>query len=97
MRIISASFIFAGANIAFQGIFQALNAEAETLVISLGRQLVFILPDAYFLSRFVINSAMPGYIIWFTFPFGELATMLIGCAMLKAKYKNDITPKKLDF
>ncbi len=97
MHTISASFVFAGANIAFQGIFQALNAGAETLVISLGRQLVFILPAAYFLSRFVINSAMPGYIIWFTFPFGELATMLIGCAMLKAKYKNDITPKKLDF
>lgn len=97
MRIISASFVFAGANIAFQGIFQALNAGTETLIISLGRQLVFILPVAYFLSRFVINSAMPGYIIWFTFPFGELATMLIGCAMLKTKYKNDITPKKLDF
>ena len=46
MRIISISFIFAGANIAFQGIFQALGSGAETLIISVLRQLLFVLPVA---------------------------------------------------
>ena len=44
MRIISISFIFAGINIAYQGIYQALDGGLESLVISLLRQLVIILP-----------------------------------------------------
>ena len=37
MRIISVSFMFAGANIAFQGIFQALDSGLESLIISICR------------------------------------------------------------
>ena len=40
MRIISVSFIFAGINVAYQGIYQALEGGIESLVISLLRQLV---------------------------------------------------------
>ena len=46
MRIISASFLFAGINIAYQGIYQALNGGVESLVISLLRQFIIILPLA---------------------------------------------------
>ena len=46
MRIISVSFLFAGINIAYQGIYQALNGGIESLVISLLRQLIIILPLA---------------------------------------------------
>ena len=38
MRIISISFIFAGINVAYQGIYQALDGGMESLVISLLRQ-----------------------------------------------------------
>lgn len=44
MRVISVSFIFAGANVAFQGIFQALDSGIESLIISVCRQILFILP-----------------------------------------------------
>ena len=44
IRIISISFLFAGANIAFQGIFQALESGLESLVISVCRQILFVLP-----------------------------------------------------
>lgn len=47
MRIISLSFIFAGMNIAYQGIFQALDGGLESLIISVLRQLVFVLPVAW--------------------------------------------------
>ena len=40
MRIISISFIFAGINVAYQGIYQALDGGMESLVISLLRQLI---------------------------------------------------------
>lgn len=46
MRIISVSFIFAGVNVAYQGIYQALDGGMESLVISLLRQLIVILPLA---------------------------------------------------
>ncbi len=38
MRIISVSFLFAGINIAYQGIYQALNGGVESLVISFGNR-----------------------------------------------------------
>ncbi len=40
MRVISVSFLFAGINVAYQGIYQALDGGVESLVISLLRQLV---------------------------------------------------------
>ena len=44
MRVISVSFLFAGINVAYQGIYQALDGGVESLIISLLRQLVIILP-----------------------------------------------------
>lgn len=46
MRVISLSFLFAGINVAYQRIYQALDGGMESLVISLLRQLVIILPLA---------------------------------------------------
>lgn len=58
MRIISISFLFAGINIAYQGIYQALDGGMESLVISLLRQLIIILPLAGIFSVFVRNGQM---------------------------------------
>lgn len=55
MRIISISFIFAGINIAYQGIYQALDGGVESLVISLLRQFVIILPRQRELSQSAEN------------------------------------------
>lgn len=46
VRIISISFVFAGVNIAFQGVYQALNGGMESLIVSLLRQAILILPLA---------------------------------------------------
>ena len=53
MRIISVSFLFAGINVAYQGIYQALDGGVESLIISLLRQLIIILPLAGNFSMFV--------------------------------------------
>ena len=45
-HIISIGFVFAGISIALQGVFQALNCGVSSLIISLCRQLLFILPVA---------------------------------------------------
>ena len=56
MRVISVSFLFAGINVAYQGIYQALDSGVESLVISLLRQLIIILPLAGIFSLFVRNG-----------------------------------------
>ncbi len=76
MRIISLSFLFAGLNIAFQGIFQALERGIESLVISLGRQVVFILPVAWALVQ-LITGAGNASLVWWTFLIGEFVTLVI--------------------
>ena len=55
VRIISISFVFAGINIAFQGVYQALNGGMESLVVSLLRQAILILPLAWGFSKLVIQ------------------------------------------
>lgn len=56
MRIISISFLFAGINVAYQGIYQALDGGMESLVISLLRQMIIILPLAEIFSILVKNG-----------------------------------------
>ena len=83
MRIISISFIFAGANVAYQGIYQALDGGIESLVISLIRQLVLILPLAVIFSSFVRKGQMGVSLIWWAFPITEFIACLAGYVFLK--------------
>ena len=76
MRVISISFLFAGINVAYQGIYQALEGGVESLVISLLRQLIIILPLAGIFSLFVRNGQMGVSLIWWAFPITALFTIL---------------------
>ena len=83
MRVISVSFLFAGINVAYQGIYQALDGGIESLVISLLRQLVVILPLAGIFSIFVRNGKMTVSLIWWAFPITELVACVVGYIFLK--------------
>ena len=74
MRIISVCFVFAGANIAFQGIFQALGAGISSLIISLCRQLVFVFPFALIFAALSGGEAENACLVWITFPIAEILT-----------------------
>lgn len=78
IRIVSLGFLFAGICIAFQGVFQALECGLESLLISLGRQVVFILPVAWAMTKF-ITGAENVSLVWWTFLIGEGLTLL--CAL----------------
>ena len=90
MRIISVSFLFAGINIAYQGIYQALNGGIESLVISLLRQLIIILPLAGIFSMFVRNGQMGISLIWWSFPITEIVSCFAGYVFLKRIRKNKV-------
>jgi putative MATE family efflux protein len=87
MRIVSISFIFAGINIAFQGVFQALNGGIESRVVSLCRQLVFIFPFAWFFAGIAKENAEYMWTIWTTFPIAELLSAVIAVILFNRIYK----------
>lgn len=90
MRVISVSFIFAGANVAFQGIFQALDSGIESLIISVCRQILFMLPVAYGFSLLAIQNPANDWMVWLTFPIGEFVSVVIACIFMKRIMKNKI-------
>lgn len=77
MRIISLSFVFAGINIAYQGIFQALDSGLESLIISVLRQFLFVLPVAWGFSLLAIRSNDMIWTVWITFIIAEVLSCII--------------------
>ena len=90
MRVISVSFFFAGINVAYQGIYQALESGIESLVISLLRQLLLILPLAGIFSAFVRNGQAGVTLIWWAFPITEVLACLVGYGFLKKIQKKKV-------
>ena len=75
---------------AYQGIYQALDGGMESLVISLLRQLIIILPLAGVFSLFVRNGQMGVSLIWWAFPITEVIAYLAGYVFLKKIRKNKV-------
>lgn len=90
MRVISVSYVFAGANIAFQGIFQALDSGFESLVISVCRQFLFVIPVAYAFSEIVLAETCGIWLVWVTFPIAEILSVLVSVVFMKRVNKNKI-------
>lgn len=90
MRVISLSYVFAGANIAFQGIFQALDSGLESLVISVCRQFLFVVPVAYLFSNLVIGGDAGTWLVWLTFPIGEALSVVVALFFMNRVNKRKI-------
>ena len=82
LRIISICFVFAALGIVFSTFFQAIGNGFVSLLISLLRQLIVILPVAYFLSHW-LNSAVG---VWWAFPIAELISFLASLGMFAYIY-----------
>lgn len=93
MCVISISFIFAGANIAFQGIFQALEGGLESLIVSVCRQFLFVLPVAYLFARLLGDSSDMRWVIWMTFPIAEVLSTVVAFGMMR-RIRNKIAVLK---
>lgn len=92
-RIISLSFVFAGINVALQGVFQALGNGISSLVLSVCRQLLFVLPVAWGFSLLIKPDLGNAWIVWLTFIISEFLTAVIAGLLMLKIYKNKI--KKL--
>ncbi len=71
LRILSLNFVIAGFSIVLSSVFQALGNGLLSLIVSVARQLVVLVPVAYLMSL-TGNVQM----IWWSFPIAELASLL---------------------
>lgn len=77
-RIIGLSFVFSTVGIVSAGVFEAMGKGRSSLVISLFRQFLIILPVGWLLSVF-----MGAVGIWVTFPLAEIIAAVVSMVMLK--------------
>lgn len=70
LRIISLSFLFAGFCIVCGSVFQALGNGVYSMIVSIARQLIVLLPAAYLLARLGKVSY-----VWWAFPIAEIASL----------------------
>lgn len=71
LRIVSIAFIPAACGIMFSTLFQAVGKGFYSMLMSISRQLVVLLPAAFILSK--INMT----VMWFSFPIAELASLVL--------------------
>ena len=90
IRIISLSFLFAGANVAMQGIFQALGDGLASLIISVFRQFLFVIPVAYGFAMCVNKLSASNWLPWVTFIIAEGITVIVASILLKGTMKKKI-------
>lgn len=86
MRIVSLGFLFAGLCIAFQGVFQALECGVESLIISLCRQVLFVLPLVWLLTRFVTGPENVS-LVWWPLARGEVVTLMVALVLYNKRAK----------
>lgn len=81
LRIISISFLLAGFCIICGSVFQALGNGVYSMVVSIARQLVVLLPVAFLLSRLGnVNY------VWWAFPIAELMSLTLSTFFLVRIY-----------
>ncbi len=87
LRTISFSFLLAGFCIVSSSVFQALSHGFLSLIVSVIRQLVVLLPSAFLLAR------LGGlHTIWWSFPIAELFSFALCVYFLRHVLKNQIDP-----
>ena len=88
---VSKLMIKMGLPIIISMMLQALYNIVSSLVISLLRQLVLILPVAWAMSQLITPDLSSAWIVWLTFPFAEIITAFIACILLKGSCRTGST------
>ncbi|MBP3569744.1 MAG: MATE family efflux transporter [Lachnospiraceae bacterium] len=87
LRLISISFMFAGYCIITGSMFQALGHGFLSMINSIARQLLVLLPVAYLLS---LTGNLN--LIWLSFPIAEIVSLTLSSVFLYKIYKKVIKP-----
>lgn len=84
LRTISLCFPVAAVCIMFSTLFQGVGKGIYSLIISLMRQLIVLLPAAYLLAKISLNA------FWWSFPIAESVSLAATIFLFATLYKNNI-------
>lgn len=84
LQTISLCFMPAAMGILFSTVFQAVGRGVSSLIISVLRQLVVLLPAAFLLSQIGLRP------IWYAFPIAEIASLLASIFLFTRLYRNTL-------
>ena len=87
LRTISLSFVFAGFCIVSSCVFQALGNGVYSMLLSIARQIVIILPIAFVFAKLFGLS-----MVWFAYPIAEVVSVITCIFMLKHILKTRVKP-----
>lgn len=85
LRIISLSFPIAGMCIAAGSIFQAFSKSFYSLIVSIGRQLIVLIPAAWLLAQTGVLDN-----VWWAFPIAEVASVILSGFFFKKLYSSTV-------
>ncbi len=85
LRIISLHFIFAAISIVISSAFQALGKGMYSLIMSVSRQLIVLLPTAYLLGKYISLNA-----VWLSFPIAEVVSVTLALVLYRGLYEKEI-------
>jgi len=88
LRIISLSFPVAGFCIGAGTVFQALGYSIYSMINSLVRQLVVLIPSAFVIGRITGDVTM----VWYAFVIAEVFSLILSAFYFRRIYKNVIRP-----
>ncbi|MEE3480695.1 MAG: MATE family efflux transporter [Lachnospiraceae bacterium] len=86
LRIIAVHFPLAAIGITLGGVFQAFSKATYSLVVSLMRQLVVLIPVAWLLARLTQNVDA----VWWCFPIAEVVSLMVSIFFYRRIKKNII-------
>ncbi len=72
LKIISISFPVVGVSIVMTTVFQSLGKGFDSMIMSLSRQLLFLVPPAFIFGKLWGVNA-----VWFSYPFAEICVFII--------------------
>ncbi len=87
LRIISIPFVLAGFGIVCSSAFQALGHGVLSLIVSLVRQLVVLLPAAWLLS---LSGRLE--LVWWSFPIAEVFSLVLSIVFLAYVFRKEVKP-----
>ena len=88
LRVISISFVFAGFSVVACSTCQALGKSVYSLIVSVGRQLVVLIPVAFLLSLFGNVN-----LVWLAFPIAEFVSLIL-CVFFLIRVLKKAFPKE---
>jgi putative MATE family efflux protein len=92
LRIIAISFLMAGICISLGAAFQSLGKSVFSMIVSIVRQLLVLIPVAYFLARYGLSVGNPD-MVWWCYPIAEVFSLIVSVicfVMLKKKIIDEI-------